>query len=315
VPRKNPSFKQRNRIISANANRCCVCKRDGVGLQLHHIDGNNSNTVDENLAVLCVEDHDKHHRPNEYQKARHTELSADELLSYKESWEHFVRDAQSDNPTVIAVINAFGDEQHIHAAKILFQWPDETIEYERVFHLLEGDFDYWTDEIISEVQSIGEKVKLTVINEPLPVAYCPCCGSGFSNTVKEAVVVKVTDPDWDKHSIMSIYINPKYPSLAISLGTPNKHLYSASLHLCKKRFLHFSSDYYDERIKIKKSPSTRAQATKIVAKEIENWAPAHVIIATGEHDNPEPISNLVLPRIWEQRASNKKMQRTQKMRR
>lgn len=267
------------------------------------------------MAVLCVEDHDKHHRPNEYQKASHTELSAVELLSYKESWEHFVRDAQSDNPTVIAVINVFGDERHIHAAKILFQWPDEKIEYERVFHLLEGDFDYWTDEMISEVQSIGEKVKLILVNEPLPVEYCPCCGSAFSNTVKEAVAVKAADPDWDNHSIMSIYINPENPSLAISLGTPNKHFYSASLHLCQKRFIHFSSDYYDERIALRKNASARTQATKIVAKEIENWTSAHVIIATGEHDNPEPISDLVLPRIWEQRASNKKMQRTQKTRR
>jgi hypothetical protein len=85
--------------------------------------------------------------------------------------------------------------------------------------------------MISEVQSIGEKVKLILVNEPLPVEYCPCCGKGFSNTVKEAVSFKATDPDWDKHSVMSVFINPENPSLALSLGVPDKHLYSVSLHL------------------------------------------------------------------------------------
>jgi hypothetical protein len=43
------------------------------------------------------------------------------LLDYKKSWESFVKNARSDSPTVIAVINVFGNEQQIHAAKILFQ--------------------------------------------------------------------------------------------------------------------------------------------------------------------------------------------------
>src|SRR6476659_9458977 len=57
---------QRCRLFAANASRCCVCKRSGIGLHLHHINGNPSDTVDENLAVLCVEDHDRHHRPSSY---------------------------------------------------------------------------------------------------------------------------------------------------------------------------------------------------------------------------------------------------------
>ena len=315
MARKNPSPKQRSRVIAANAERCCVCKRDGVGLHLHHIDGNNSNTVDENLAVLCVEDHDKHHRPQNYIKPRHTELSSKELQDYKSSWEKFVRNARSDSPTVIAVINIFGDKQQIHAAKIIFQWPDEKIEFERVFHLLEGDFNYWTDEMVSEVQSIGEKVKLFLVDDPLPVEYCPCCGKGFSNTVKEAMNFKATDPHWDQHSVMSVFINPDNPSLAISLGVPGKHLYSASLHLCKNSYLHYLSDYFEERVKIKTKPSVRSQATRIVAKEIAEWSPAHIIFATCDHDDPEEIDDLILPQIWEPGASNKKIQRTQKTRR
>lgn len=304
MARNNPTNTQRNRIISANVGRCCVCKRDGVGLHLHHIDSDNTNTIDENLAVLCVEDHDQHHRPSKYTKSRHTELTKKELLEYKDSWEAFVKNAQSKTPTVLAVINMFGDLEQIHAAKILFQWPNEKIEFERVFHLLEGDFNYWTDEMIAEVQSIGKNVKLSLINESLPIEYCPCCGSGYSNTVKEAVVVKTTDPGWCSQSIVSIYINPKNPSLAISLKMQEKHLYSASLHLCQKKYLHFSSDYFDERVKVKKKLSIRTQATRIVKKEIFEWEPAIILFATGDHDTPEIIDDLILPKVWEQRASN-----------
>tara|TARA_B100001063_G_scaffold210174_1_gene207619 strand:- start:8130 stop:9146 length:1017 start_codon:yes stop_codon:yes gene_type:complete len=303
LARVRPSKKQRIRLTSANANRCCVCKRKGVGLHLHHIDGNNANTIDDNLAVLCVEDHDHHHRPGEYQKARHTELTSDKLLEYKRSWEAFVVEANKETPTVIAVVNVFGDYEHIHAAKIIFQWPNEKVEFERVFHLLEGDFDYWTDEMISEVNSLGKNINFVMINEPLPVEYCPCCGSGFSNTVKEAFVLKKTDPNWSTQSILSIYINPEIPSLAISLGLPQKNLYSGSLHLCQGTHLHYTCNYYDERVEVKRRPSVRTQVTRLVQKIVSDFEPAHIFIGTGDHDTPELIDSFELPRVWETKSS------------
>jgi 5-methylcytosine-specific restriction endonuclease McrA len=57
--RVDPTPKQRQRLYDANANRCCVSKRNDVGLHIHHIDEDSSNSIDENLAVLCVEDHDR----------------------------------------------------------------------------------------------------------------------------------------------------------------------------------------------------------------------------------------------------------------
>ena len=65
--RRNPIPSRRERLLAKNGRMCCVCKASGVGVQFHHIDGDHSNTVDENLAVLCVADHDAHHRPNQYQ--------------------------------------------------------------------------------------------------------------------------------------------------------------------------------------------------------------------------------------------------------
>jgi hypothetical protein len=44
------------RVIVKNKNCCCICQGDGYGKEvlIHHIDGNNSNNVESNLAVLCL---------------------------------------------------------------------------------------------------------------------------------------------------------------------------------------------------------------------------------------------------------------------
>jgi hypothetical protein len=136
MARANPTSTQKERLLQANAFRCCVCKRRSVGVHLHHIDGNSSNTVDENLAVLCVEDHDRHHRPDEYEsRANHLELDANEILRLKNSWEAFVVEANRPDPRVIATLSAYGTEEVIHSLQLVMQWPDERIEYKRSFHL------------------------------------------------------------------------------------------------------------------------------------------------------------------------------------
>ncbi|MGP1386686.1 MAG: hypothetical protein ACTS2F_24220 [Thainema sp.] len=271
-------------------------------MHLHHIDGNNSNTVDENIAVLCVEDHDQHHRPTKYKRTQHLELSADKLREYKESWERFVADAASQNPSVVAVINVFGTFEQLHAARILFQWPDEKIEFERTFHLLEGGIDYWTDEMFSEIESIGKNITVFFVDDPLPVDYCPCCGNAYSNTIKEGLVLKSTATNWDTKSLMSIYINPDRPSLAILVSFLDKDLFSAHLHLCQGKYLHFRSDYYDERVAVKRRPSIRTQVTRIVEKVVADWEPAHIFIGTGDHDKPVMIDDFLLPRVWEKKS-------------
>lgn len=40
-----------------NESVCCVCQKKNV--QIHHIDGNSANNKPNNLAVLCIEDHDR----------------------------------------------------------------------------------------------------------------------------------------------------------------------------------------------------------------------------------------------------------------
>jgi len=260
MPRQNPTSKQKRRLLKANSFRCCVCKRWSVGFNFHHIDGASSNTVDENLAVLCVEDHDRHHRPDEYElRPNHLGLDAKEILRLKNSWETFVVEANQPNPKVIATVSAYGTKELIHSLQLVMQWPDERIEYKRSFHLLDGDLDRLTDEVFLELAAIGKKVKLALINEPLPVEHCPSCQTGFSRTLKPAVVMRLTDPAWATESACCIYINPDQPSLAIVFSLREQLVLRGSLHLCQNRFLHYSSEGIEDSIPIRRTPSIRAQ--------------------------------------------------------
>lgn len=122
MTRVPPLSSQKDRLLEANAYHCCVCKRTNVGFHLHHIDEDHSNTIDSNLAVLCVEDHDRHHRPAKYQvRAKHTELGAKEILRLKTSWELFVAEAKSPAPRVIATLSAYGSKDLIHSLQLVMQ--------------------------------------------------------------------------------------------------------------------------------------------------------------------------------------------------
>jgi len=300
--RKSPSAEQRERLLVKNSHRCCVCKRSGVGLHLHHIDEDPSNTVDENLAVLCVQDHDLHHRPTAYDLVKHTELGEQRIRDFKNSWESFVAEAKRDNPKIVATISAYGSYDHIHAAQLVMQWFDERMEYERVFHLLEGDYKYWLEEIFSEIHEFGANIKIAFINEPLPVEHCPCCGKGFSRTIKKGIALKIASPNWSADSVCSVYINPNQPSLALVIALENELIYQASLHLCRGKYLHYSGEYYDDSIKVRKKPSVRTQATMIIQKVINDWEPSKLFIGTGEHEKPYLINDFQLPRCWENRT-------------
>jgi hypothetical protein len=272
-------------------------------LHLHHIDGNSSNTIDDNLAVLCVEDHDRHHRPAPYSAtANHLDLSPKVIAEHKESWEAFVIEASCEAPMVVATLAAYGTEECIHSLQLVMQWPDERIEYKRSFHLLDANIDRLTDEVIAEAQAIGPHVKLIILNDPLPIEHCPCCGSGYSRTVKPALVTRLTDPTWHTDSACSIYINPKEPSLAVSVWLRDQRLFSGRLHLCQGTDLHYTNDHYAERVPLSESRSVRAQASAIVRSVLKEWTPAQILISTGDHDSPSLIDKLDLPRCWEKRA-------------
>lgn len=225
------------------------------------------------------------------------------------SWKAFVVEANQPDPKVLATLSCYGTEELIHSLQLVMQWPDERIEYSRSYHLLDGDLDRLTDEVFKELAAIGPKVKMAVIEQPLPVEHCPCCHTGFSRTLKPAVVIRLTDPTWITDSSCCVYINPDWPSLAIVFFLKEQQILSGSLHLCQGKILHYSSEDVDDRVPIQPKPSIRAQATHIINQVLREWTAAKVLIGTGDPDEPEIISGLELPKCWEVKSANTSLQR------
>jgi hypothetical protein len=217
------------------------------------------------------------------------------------SWEAFIIEARKPNPKVVATLAAYGTLELIHSLQLVMQWPDERIEYTRSYHLLDGTLDKLTDAVMEEVSHIGQNVKFMVLNEPLPVEHCPCCGAGVSRTVKSAIVIRHTDSDWPTDSYCAIYINPETPLITVLFFLRQQQLLASTLHLCGGRFLHYHSDGVDERIAVQPKPSVRAQATRIVRTLLKEWSPGKVFIGTGNADTPQLIEDLDLPDFWEKR--------------
>lgn len=68
-------------ILFRNQSVCCICQKSNV--QIHHIDGNNSNNKLSNLAVLCIEHHDSASTVSTMTRR----LSSSLVRQYKFNWE------------------------------------------------------------------------------------------------------------------------------------------------------------------------------------------------------------------------------------
>jgi hypothetical protein len=292
--RRNPKTTQRARLLAANGQMCCVCKAFGVGLQFHHIDGDPGNTVDENLAVLCVFDHDAHHRPSKY-LIRHIELGATAIRHHKQEWEAFIREAQLPKPRLLATVSAYGTLEHIHSLKVVYQWTTGTIVFECLYHQHSGNLDDWTTDLVDECARIGKQVPLALLNEPLEVEQCPCCHKSVGNVIDRGYGLRLVAPNWDKDSFGKIYINPNRPSLAVCFTLEGRVIFQWNLHLCRGMHLHFHCDDYDERRPVKRRPSVRTQATQLIENLLSDWNPRHLLIGTGDHLHPDLIASFQLP--------------------
>ena len=289
------------KVKAKNLGVCCVCKERGIGIHLHHLDEDPSNNVEDNLVVLCVKEHDQHHRPGAYTTVKHIELGKEKLKGFKEQWENTVNECKKENPQILAVINVYGTIESIHSVRLLVQNIEGKIIYERLYHLLTGSPEQWVDSILEEVIWLGKNVKLTVVDEPLQIEYCPCCNTSLPNIIDKNSAIHLTAGDWKEKSIATIYINPEEPSLALTVFYGDELLYKAHLHKCNKRSFHFLTEKFEERTPIKKFPSIRTQATEIVQKVIKSWEPGNIFIGTGDPEKPNIIGSFDLPKIWEKR--------------
>lgn len=289
--------KMAKKLYELNANSCCVCKRTGIGLNLHHIDGDNSNTTEENLAVICVNEHDAHHRPDRYPTLNHMNLSAERLLAYKTEWEEFVKECKKDEPQVLATINTFGTYENIVAMKIIFQWLDGRIVFERSYQQLDGGVNYWTDKAIEEVLRFGKNVKIALIDEPLKIEFCPNDNVSLSRTLDEPAARKVIANDWKEKAVATVYTNPKQASLAIIIFYNNQVLMHMSMHRCGNKIKY--ADYKGVKSAKVRPLKVRKQVNAYVEQLLEKWEIENVFYGTGNPDKPKITKGCVLPLCWE----------------
>ncbi len=265
----------RERLLAWNAHRCCVCKAAGVGLELHHINGDPSNTTDANIAVLCVTDHDRHHRASANRGVNHMELTAKAILGYKRWWEAFVAEARRENPRVLATVTAYGTEEYVHAAELVMQWP-YCMEYRKVYHQRDGDMDRWTDDIMREVMEVGRNVKIVFFKTPMADDHCPDCGTGLSNLVNASAAVRMTHPNWRSGSACGIFVYPDRPAIDIAIGLGENTMFEAWVRLRKGTHIHVETTEREERIALRSYPSVRTQVNTAVEAMIRDWQPAAV---------------------------------------
>lgn len=75
-------------VLFDSEHTCCICQEPGKAVQIHHIDGDSSNSLDlANLAVVCFEDHDKTMVRGGFGR----KLDADQVKLYKIDWERRVK--------------------------------------------------------------------------------------------------------------------------------------------------------------------------------------------------------------------------------
>jgi len=76
-----------DKIMFSNDHTCCICRIKGKHVQIHHIDGDNSNNNMGNLAILCLECHSKVTSNQGFGRS----YTGGEVKRYKRTWEFIVR--------------------------------------------------------------------------------------------------------------------------------------------------------------------------------------------------------------------------------
>lgn len=296
--RKPIPYKIKEEIVRRNKGVCCVCRERGKGYNLHHIDENPSNNSLDNIALLCVKDHDLHHRYNEYDNINHSELTRSQIILYKKAWEWFVEEAQKENPELIAVINAYGTKEQIHSMRFFIQDLNQNIFFKRLNHIHTPP-ESWIDQALDDLMFFGKNIPLSVIDKPLDIEYCPCgCNSSLASVLDSNVALKYTAKDWNENSIASIYINPRVPRITILLFYKDEVIFIGVLKKENETAMVFESTNYFERIWIDVNHSLQNQVEQVVEKIVSAWNPKLVFIGTGDEESPDLIENLYLPKTW-----------------
>jgi hypothetical protein len=297
----------RQAVLDANATVCCVCKTRGIGINIHHIDGDPENNLFANLAVLCVQDHDAHHRPYASPALQHLDLGEDRIREYKKRWEHFLQEARARPARASATLNAFGHETLIHSLCLTLQDTAGHIELERTYHILDKPLDRAIDDVFDELSWLGSSIPILLVDAPLPVEHCPGCHRGLSYVVDPPMRLQHLVSDWARASTAVVYLNPRRPSLGIVVSYQANVVFEMAAHLCRdglgwqKQSLAIddtrtTGSSWHEPLSLVRS--WRGQVSRRVRAHLQAISAGHVFIGTDDPDASMLIDELELPVVW-----------------
>jgi hypothetical protein len=111
---------------------CCVCNEPEKAVQIHHIDENPSNHAIENLAVLCLEDHDKTQVRGGFARR----LKAADIIRCRDDWIGRVK-SRREEADKIAVFRMSGTHAKAAEDSVDIEWkrPAEEMLEAYIRHL------------------------------------------------------------------------------------------------------------------------------------------------------------------------------------
>lgn len=95
------------KVLFHSDRTCCVCNIPGKSIQIHHIDGNPSNNIVDNLSVLCLECHNETMIKGGFGR----KLDSNQVIIYRDSWIERVK-KRKDNADEIASIKSVTGISH-----------------------------------------------------------------------------------------------------------------------------------------------------------------------------------------------------------
>lgn len=120
------------KVLFDSNRTCCVCRVEGKPIQIHHIDGNNSNHRIENLAVLCLDCHNE----TQVKGGFHRKLDAEQIVLYRNDWEMIVAKERAIN-----IINSYKNEPETRANLELLTSTAEILKENKQYELLAMFYD------------------------------------------------------------------------------------------------------------------------------------------------------------------------------
>lgn len=291
-----------DQVMFNNDHTCCICRVRSRPVQIHHIDGNNSNNLADNLAVLCLDDHNKASYPQGFSRR----ISPGEIRMSKADWEELVRSKRAptyrgDSKRFYATICGYGNEYDIEAVEVVIHDKNGKIYNKLVVHRHDCPLDTATTQIVDFIAEHGVYQSF-MIDRCLPIDYCPNCQKALS-TITDAEKMDIVEKRIKPNPNFIVYINPKQCNLQISVSRGLEMNLIVFIHLCSNGLVL----QYEHADSGKVSLDTlMPENSKYIEKQIKDliWEVAKttgykkISFFAGDPDNPKLVKYLNLPSSW-----------------